>query len=61
MLSAGKDDPEAAKELLVAQFRASIQPNKDWRERCRNSNGTKEGHPRVWIIGDAVHAMQPNR
>ncbi|KAJ4349228.1 hypothetical protein N0V95_004764 [Ascochyta clinopodiicola] len=59
MLSVGDDDPEYT-DMLVTQFRASIEPRADWRAEARKIDKDK-GHPRVWVIGDAIHAMQPNR
>ncbi|KZM20527.1 uncharacterized protein EKO05_0008908 [Ascochyta rabiei] len=59
MLSVGGDDPEHT-DMLVTQFRASTQPRADWRAEARKI-GKDKGHPRVWVIGDAIHAMQPTR
>ncbi|KAE8357843.1 hypothetical protein BDV27DRAFT_169998 [Aspergillus caelatus] len=57
----GDDDSHG---IQVTPLRASFQPAKDWRA-CRQSTSNKsqhdEGHPRVWLLGDAIHAMQPNR
>ncbi|KAF6832009.1 putative FAD dependent oxidoreductase [Colletotrichum plurivorum] len=41
-------------------LRASTTLPKDWRRKVEKSTGS-EGHPRVWLIGDAIHAMQPTR
>ncbi|OSS46972.1 hypothetical protein B5807_08713 [Epicoccum nigrum] len=59
MLSVGEEDPEKT-EILVTQLRASTQPKKSWRTWVPRA-GNDEGHPRVWVMGDAFHAMQPNR
>ncbi|KAK6216532.1 FAD/NAD(P)-binding domain-containing protein [Colletotrichum tabaci] len=59
LLSVGADDSDQT-DMLVTQLRASTQPKADWRKRCQNA-GDGQGHPRVWIMGDAIHAMQPNR
>jgi hypothetical protein len=56
MFSVGDDDPD----ILVTQLRASTRPKANWRAQARKT-GTDAGHARVWIIGDAVHTMQPNR
>jgi len=58
MLSAGVEDPDA--DMVVTQYHASTNPGADWRARRQRDSPT-EGHPRIWIIGDAIHAMQPNR
>lgn len=59
MLGIGEEDPEKT-DMLVTQLRASTQPKTNWRTQVQRA-GNHEGHPRVWVIGDAVHAMQPNR
>ncbi|KAH7171651.1 hypothetical protein DER46DRAFT_677206 [Fusarium sp. MPI-SDFR-AT-0072] len=60
MLSAGASDEG---NITVTRLRASTKLSKDWRQRLRAHNGNvpEEGYPRVWLVGDAVHAMQPNR
>lgn len=60
MLSAGAIDED---NITVTMLRASYKLSKNWRQRIRaqNGNNPEEGHPRVWLVGDAVHAMQPNR
>ncbi|KAH7183705.1 uncharacterized protein B0J16DRAFT_374098 [Fusarium flagelliforme] len=59
MLSPGVDEDN----ITVTMLRASTKLSKNWRQqlRSRNGNPDEEGHPRVWLVGDAVHAMQPNR
>jgi hypothetical protein len=44
-------------------MRASTRPPKQWRRIAKESNpeDPRIGHPRVWLMGDAVHAMQPHR
>lgn len=59
MLRVGADDPEKT-DIHMTQLRAITQPKANWRTRVQR-NGNKEGHPQVWIMGDAIHAMQPNR
>lgn len=50
-----------SKDLVtVARMRASNRLAKSWRKNVKRTSGN-EGHPRVWLIGDAMHAMQPNR
>lgn len=55
-----RDDDTGNTAMLVTQLRASTQPKADWRRRAQES-GSDKGHPRVWVVGDAMHAMQPNR
>ncbi|KAF2823874.1 FAD/NAD(P)-binding domain-containing protein [Ophiobolus disseminans] len=57
MFSIGADDADAA-DLLVLKFHASSKPAADWRARLTDPG---QGHARVWLMGDAIHAMQPNR
>ncbi|KAL4733295.1 FAD/NAD(P)-binding domain-containing protein [Aspergillus similis] len=47
--------------IYVTPLRASKKPPKDWRKKWLTQGQTAKGHPRVWLIGDAIHAMQPNR
>lgn len=60
----GSDDANASVEAI--QFRASKPLKKDWRARLRagaagHAHSDGVGSSRVWLLGDAVHAMQPNR
>lgn len=60
----GSDDANANVEAI--QFRASKPLKKDWREKVRrgavgHAHNDGIGSSRVWLLGDAVHAMQPNR
>ncbi|KAJ5660878.1 uncharacterized protein N7484_000250 [Penicillium longicatenatum] len=63
LITTGQDDVLAS-DIYIAPLRASIKPPEDWRARLQEKNHTgnqEEGHPRVWLLGDAMHAMQPNR
>lgn len=62
LLTTGQDDKEFS-GIYVTPLRASTKPAKNWRSRVQQSRliKTEEGHPRVWLLGDAMHAMQPNR
>ncbi|KAH8894361.1 FAD/NAD(P)-binding domain-containing protein [Thozetella sp. PMI_491] len=60
MLSAGAGD-DGAEDIYVTQARASIRPSKNWRRTCQKSGDARKGNPRVWLVGDAMHSMQPNR
>lgn len=41
----------------------SERPPPDWRARARRSDlhDPVKGHPRIWLMGDAMHAMLPYR
>lgn len=60
MLCAGTSGQD---NITVTMLRASTKLFKDWRQRLRAQSGDnpEEGHPRAWLVGDAIHAMQPNR
>ncbi|GKT74375.1 FAD dependent oxidoreductase/monooxygenase [Colletotrichum tofieldiae] len=58
MLSIGEYDGNSP--VMAINTRASRPLPKKWRRNLRSEN-PDEGHPRVWLMGDAVHAMQPNR
>jgi hypothetical protein len=60
MLSAAASDED---NITMTMLRASTKLSTNWRKRlqAQHGNNAEEGHPRVWLIGDAVHAMQPNR
>ncbi|KZL86101.1 hypothetical protein CI238_07127 [Colletotrichum incanum] len=58
MLSIGEYDGNSP--VMVINLRASRSLSKKWRRNLQTEN-SDEGHPRVWLMGDAVHAMQPNR
>lgn len=63
LLTTGQDDEESS-GIYVTALRASTKPGGNWRSSLRGANrGGKpeKGHARVWLLGDAVHAMQPNR
>lgn len=41
----------------------SQRPPVDWRAKARKTDPTDavKGHPRIWLMGDAIHAMLPYR
>ncbi|PLB53993.1 FAD/NAD(P)-binding domain-containing protein [Aspergillus steynii IBT 23096] len=61
LIAMGQEDESS--DIHVIPLRASFKPATDWRERAqKESKDTRHpGHPRVWFLGDAIHAMQPNR
>ncbi|KAF5554110.1 FAD binding domain-containing protein [Fusarium phyllophilum] len=41
--------------------RVGTEPSIDWRATIKNSQDEALGHPRVWLMGDAIHPMLPSR
>ncbi|KAJ5809210.1 uncharacterized protein N7503_001428 [Penicillium pulvis] len=62
LIMTGQDDTPSS-DIYITPLRASTKPVADWRARLQEEGqeGKQEGHSRVWLLGDAVHAMQPNR
>lgn len=62
MLTHGIADTEGG-GVTKLPIRASKTPSRDWRKEAKKSNphDSRVGNPRVWLVGDAVHPMQPNR
>lgn len=58
MISIGEHDDSSP--IIALNLRASKTLSKTWRRNLQPQN-PEEGHPRVWLMGDAIHAMQPNR
>ncbi|WXC42960.1 hypothetical protein QX201_002734 [Fusarium graminearum] len=48
-------------EIHTFRPRAAVRPSLDWRKNVRSPQDPLRGHPRVWLMGDAMHAMMPNR
>ncbi|KPI34665.1 uncharacterized protein AB675_48 [Cyphellophora attinorum] len=48
-------------ELYIFEPRASKRPAMDWRSSAKSASVPTAGHPRVWLLGDAMHVMLPNR
>ncbi|KAM0300593.1 hypothetical protein ACHAPM_006910 [Fusarium culmorum] len=48
-------------EIHTFRPRAAVRPSLDWRKNVRSPQEPLRGHPRVWLMGDAMHAMMPNR
>ncbi|KAF2851803.1 FAD/NAD(P)-binding domain-containing protein [Plenodomus tracheiphilus IPT5] len=60
LVTVGSNDEGAS--VTALKFRASTPLPKNWRSQIQaRAHTPEEGHPRVWLLGDAVHAMQPNR
>ncbi|KAH7159502.1 hypothetical protein B0J13DRAFT_642857, partial [Dactylonectria estremocensis] len=47
--------------LHIYRPRTAKKPAKEWRKKVQNKDNPELGHPRVWVIGDAMHAMLPPR
>ncbi|GKT51446.1 ZEB2-regulated ABC transporter 1 [Colletotrichum spaethianum] len=47
--------------LHIYTPRVAKQPSKNWRKKVENRDKPGVGHPRIWVMGDAVHAMLPPR
>lgn len=58
MISIGEHDDSSP--IIALNLRASKTLSKTWRRNLQPQS-PEEGHPRVWLMGDAIHAMQPNR
>ncbi|KAL2275011.1 hypothetical protein FJTKL_02557 [Diaporthe vaccinii] len=58
MISIGGHDDFSP--IIALNLRASMTLSKTWRRNLQPQS-PEEGHPRVWLMGDAIHAMQPNR
>ncbi|KAI8215039.1 hypothetical protein K4K52_011775 [Colletotrichum sp. SAR 10_76] len=41
--------------------RVAKRPVKNWRQNVRTEDKPELGHPRIWLMGDAIHAMLPPR
>ncbi|KAF4869150.1 Zeaxanthin epoxidase [Colletotrichum siamense] len=41
--------------------RVAKRPVKNWRQNIRTEDKPELGHPRIWLMGDAIHAMLPPR
>ncbi|KAE8354549.1 hypothetical protein BDV28DRAFT_147006 [Aspergillus coremiiformis] len=59
MITLGSTDNDAD-DMYAAKLRASTRLPDTWRSQCAGAT-IEEGHPRVWLLGDAIHAMLPNR
>ncbi|KAH7183702.1 uncharacterized protein B0J16DRAFT_374097 [Fusarium flagelliforme] len=50
-----------SEQVYVFEPRATRRPALDWRSKVRTAANPNLGHPRVWLMGDAMHVMLPNR
>lgn len=63
LLKIGQADEDSS-GIYVTAMRASTKPTENWRARLQRETqgeGQERRHHRVWLLGDAIHAMQPNR
>ncbi|KAL6414165.1 FAD binding domain-containing protein [Ilyonectria robusta] len=47
--------------LHIYRPRTAKRPPKSWRKKVQNKDTPELGHLRVWVLGDAMHAMLPPR
>ncbi|KAI6773060.1 hypothetical protein HG530_004018 [Fusarium avenaceum] len=50
-----------SEDVYVFEPSATKKPALDWRSKVQTATNPNLGHPRVWLMGDAMHAMLPNR
>ncbi|KAF5633096.1 uncharacterized protein FTJAE_7274 [Fusarium tjaetaba] len=50
-----------SEQVYVFEPRATKRPALNWRSKVRTAANPNLGHPRVWLMGDAMHVMLPNR
>ncbi|KAH9844680.1 FAD/NAD(P)-binding domain-containing protein [Teratosphaeria destructans] len=48
-------------DFYVFVPRQGTQPAANWRAKVQDPKTPELGHPRVWFVGDAIHAMLPGR
>ncbi|KAL3473185.1 FAD/NAD(P)-binding domain-containing protein [Aspergillus californicus] len=60
MIKTGAEN-EGSSKVLVTALRASNKPSNHWRRESQRDGDLSKGHDRVWLMGDAIHAMQPSR
>jgi 2-polyprenyl-6-methoxyphenol hydroxylase-like FAD-dependent oxidoreductase len=53
-------DAVSDNDFFVTQARVSLPVRTDWRKNLKGKSPTL-GHHRVWLMGDAIHAMLPAR
>ncbi|KAM0421980.1 hypothetical protein ACHAPD_000423 [Fusarium lateritium] len=54
-------DVVRGEDIHTFRPQATVRPSLDWRKNVRSAKEPLPGHPRVWLMGDAMHAMMPNR
>ncbi|KAL5592397.1 hypothetical protein FOBRF1_013423 [Fusarium oxysporum] len=50
-----------SEQVYIFEPRATKRPAPNWRSKIRTAANPNLGHPRVWLMGDAMHVMLPNR
>ncbi|RGP81375.1 hypothetical protein FLONG3_519 [Fusarium longipes] len=50
-----------SEQVYVFEPRATKRPALNWRSKVQTATNPNLGHPRVWLMGDAMHVMLPNR
>ncbi|KAL2832208.1 hypothetical protein BJY01DRAFT_254027 [Aspergillus pseudoustus] len=54
-------DAISSDDIYAVHNRTSKPLPNDWRNNVHDPSKPELGHPRVWLIGDAIHAMLPSR
>ncbi|KAI1847544.1 hypothetical protein JX265_000795 [Neoarthrinium moseri] len=48
-------------EMFILSPRVGIKPTENWRKEVATASKGAAGSPHVWLMGDALHPMLPNR
>lgn len=48
-------------DIYVYKGMVSVDPGQRWRAKVASAKEPKKGNSRIWLLGDAIHAMLPNR
>lgn len=48
-------------DIYVYKGMVSVNPEKCWRAKVRSRMEPEKGDSRIWLLGDAIHPMLPNR
>lgn len=48
-------------DIYIYKGMVSLNPGKSWRAKVRSRKEPEKGDSRIWLLGDAIHPMLPNR
>ncbi|KAK6082287.1 hypothetical protein SCUP515_02579 [Seiridium cupressi] len=48
-------------DMFILNPRVGNEPPRDWRKKVASPDNPAAGNPHVWLMGDAIHPMIPNR
>ncbi|XP_014550241.1 hypothetical protein COCVIDRAFT_43174 [Bipolaris victoriae FI3] len=48
-------------DIYVYRSMVSVNPGQGWRAKVRSRKEPEKGDSRIWLLGDAIHAMLPTR